>query len=114
MSTRFTHSERIGKRPYKYYLSMEEILARRQKVGGPVTDWNEELDKATENVLELTTAVIRKDGTKSKPFCIYSKKGKKLGCFETFKGAEKRLAEIEMFKHIKGDESNRLPGAGEP
>lgn len=84
---------------------MEEILARRQKAGEFVTDWHEELDKATENVLESSTAVIRKDGTKSKPYCIYSKSGKKLGCFETRKGAEKRLAEIEMFKHMKGDES---------
>ncbi len=70
-----------------------------------MTDWNEELEKATEDALESAKAVIRKDGTKSKPYCIYSKKGKKLGCFETRKGAEKRLAEIEMFKHMKGDES---------
>jgi len=87
---------------------MEEILARRQKAGGPVTDWNEELEKATEDALESAKAVIRKDGTKSKPYCIYSKKGKKLGCFETRKGAEKRLGEIEFFKNKGGetDEQN--------
>lgn len=99
MSIRLTHAERRGKKPWKYYSSTEEILARRQRVCR-MTDWNEELNKATENVLESTTAVIRKDGTKSKPFCIYSKKGKKLGCFKTRKGAEDRLAEIEMFKHM--------------
>ncbi len=30
MSTRLTHAERRGKKPWKYYLSMEQILARRQ------------------------------------------------------------------------------------
>lgn len=67
-----------------------------------MTDWNEELRKA----LKLSKAVIRKDGTKSKPFCIYSEKGKKLGCYSTRKQAEDRLAQIEMFKHMKGEETN--------
>ncbi len=31
MSTRLTHAERRGKKPWKYYLSMEKILARRKK-----------------------------------------------------------------------------------
>lgn len=62
-----------------------------------MTDWNEELLKAT----EMATAVIRKDGSESKPYCIYSKSGKHLGCYPTRKQAEKRLAQIEMFKHMK-------------
>ena len=66
------------------------------KEGETMTDWNEELLKAT----EMTTAVIRKDGSKSKPYCIYSKSGKGLGCYPTRKQAEKRLAQIEMFKHM--------------
>jgi len=64
-----------------------------------VTDWNEELEKAIELASELSTAVIRKDGSASKPFCIYSKKGKKLGCHATRKQAEKRLRQIEFFKN---------------
>lgn len=40
-------------------------------------------------------SVIRKEGSK---FCIFSKKGKKLGCFSTEKEAKKRLLEIEFFK----------------
>jgi hypothetical protein len=63
-----------------------------------MTDWNEELQKAMK-----ATAVIRKYGSKSKPYCIYSKSGKKLGCYPTRKQAEKRLAQIEMFKHMKDD-----------
>lgn len=59
-------------------------------------DWNDEILKATDK----TTAVIRKDGGKSRPYCIYSKTRKKLGCYSTRKAAEKRLAEIEMFKHM--------------
>lgn len=62
-------------------------------------DWDEELQKATERALKSTEAVIRKDGPKSKPFCIYSKKGKKLGCFPSRKQAEERLGQIEFFKN---------------
>jgi len=43
MSTRLTHAERRGKKPYKYYLSMEEILARRQKSDVSVIDLDREL-----------------------------------------------------------------------
>jgi len=60
-------------------------------------DWNEEVKKAAD---QATQAVIRKDGPSDKPYCIYSKKGKKLGCYPTRKQAEDRLAEIEMFKHM--------------
>ncbi len=45
-------------------------------------------------------AVIRKDGSSSKPYCIYSKTGRKLGCYQTKKQAEERLAQIEKFKHM--------------
>ncbi len=68
-----------------------------------MTDWNEELQKAVEQVVESTSAVIRKDGTDSKPYCIYSKTGKGLGCYSSKKQAEKRLEEIEMFKHMKSE-----------
>lgn len=72
-----------------------------------MTDWNKELKRATERVMEATTAVIRKDGPKSKPYCVYSEKtGRKFGCYPTRKQAEKRLAQIEMFKHMKGSKTN--------
>lgn len=49
-----------------------------------------------------SSAYIRKDGTKDKPYCIYSEKtGKNLGCYKTKKEAENRLKQIEMFKHMK-------------
>lgn len=61
-----------------------------------MTDWNEEVLKS----LEVATAIIRKDGPKSTPFCIYSKKtGKKLECFPSRKQAQERLAQIEFFKN---------------
>lgn len=67
-----------------------------------MTNWDKELQRAAERVVETATAVIRKDGSKSKPFCVYSEKtGRKFGCYSTRKGAEKRLAQIEMHKHIK-------------
>lgn len=67
-----------------------------------MTDWNKELLGATERALESATAVIRKDGSKSKPYCVYSEKtGRGFGCYATREQAKKRLAQIEMFKHIK-------------
>lgn len=66
-----------------------------------VTDWNKELQRATERVTEIAIAVIRKNGNK---FCIYSKTGKNLGCYPTKKQAQDRLSQIEMHKHIKKGE----------
>lgn len=66
-----------------------------------MTNWNEELQKAADKALESTSAVIRKDGTTNKPYCIYSKTGKSLGCYPSKKAAEDRLKEIEMHKHMK-------------
>lgn len=69
-----------------------------------MTDWNKELQKATERAMETATAVIRKDGSKSKPYCVYSEKtGRKFGCYSTRKKAEERIAQMKKFKHIKGD-----------
>ncbi len=62
-----------------------------------MTDWNDEVLKA----VDKTTGVIRKDGVKSKPYCIYSKTGKKLGCYPTKKQAEERLAQIHKFSSNK-------------
>lgn len=54
--------------------------------------------------MKATTAVIRKDGPASKPYCVYSEKtGRNFGCYSTREGAEKRLKQIEVFKHIKGE-----------
>lgn len=67
-----------------------------------MVNWNKELQRAADRAMEITTAVIRKDGPKSKPYCVYSEKtGRKFGCYKTRKQAEKRLAQIEMFRHIK-------------
>ena len=61
-----------------------------------MTNWNKKVLEATDKVI----AIIRKDGPKGKEYCIYSKTGKKLGCYSTRDAAEKRLAEIEIFKHM--------------
>jgi len=69
-----------------------------------VINWNEEVQRAAERAMEVATAVIRKDGPKSKPWCVYSEKtGRKFGCYPTKKQAEKRLAQIEMFRRMKDD-----------
>jgi len=69
-----------------------------------VTDWNEEVQRAAERAMEVATAVIRKDGPKSKPYCVYSEKtGRKFGCYPSRKQAEERLKQIEKFRYIKGN-----------
>lgn len=62
-------------------------------------DWEKELQKAAERASELelfqkTKAVIRKRGNQ---WCVFSKEGKNLGCFDTRKEAVKRLRQIEFF-----------------
>lgn len=49
----------------------------------------------------MTKAVVRKDGSE---WCVFSKSGKKLGCFPTKKQAQERLQEIEFFKQ-KGEKN---------
>lgn len=69
-----------------------------------MTDWNEEVQRAAERAMEVATAVIRKDGPKSKPYCVYSEKtGRKFGCYPSRKQAEERLKQIEKFRYIKGN-----------
>ncbi len=67
-----------------------------------MTNWDKELQRAAERALEISTAVIRKDGSKSKPYCVYSEKtGRKFGCYSSRKQAEKRISQLEKFKHMK-------------
>ena len=63
-----------------------------------MTNWDKEVLKA----IDSTTAIIRKDGSKSRPYCVYSENtGRNFGCYPTRKQAEERLAQIEMFRNIK-------------
>jgi len=61
------------------------------------------LISSTQEVLDrlkdYSVAVIRKNGPNSKPYCVYSKDGKrKFGCYSSRKQAQKRLQQIEFFK----------------
>jgi hypothetical protein len=49
--------------------------------------------------MEKSEAVIRKVGNQ---YCVFSKTGKRLGCFPSREQALKRLRQIEFFKHQKG------------
>lgn len=60
-------------------------------------DIKDKFDKILEEAVNLSTAVIRKKGSQ---WCIFSKSGKKLGCYPTRKQAEERLSQIERFKHM--------------
>lgn len=52
---------------------------------------------------QKTEAVIRKVGDE---YCVFSHDGKNLGCSPSMKGAEKRLQQVEFFKHKKKTESD--------
>jgi len=46
-----------------------------------------------------SVAIIRKDGPKDRPYCVYSETtGRNFGCYKTKQEAEKRLAQLERFK----------------
>lgn len=53
---------------------------------------------------EKAIAIIRKDGPSETPYCIYSEKGKNLGCYSSEKKAKDRLKQIEMWKHMKEEQ----------
>ena len=48
------------------------------------------------NFKSVLNEVIKKEGSK---YCVKSKKGKNLGCYDTKEEAEKRLKQVEYFKH---------------
>jgi hypothetical protein len=56
------------------------------------------------DIFEMTDGVIRKEGNK---WCIFSKTGKKLQCFDTKKDAEIRLKQIEMFKYMNQNKKHK-------
>jgi len=65
---------------------------------------NSDLD-LSEFDLDREDAIIRRVG---KQWCVFSEGGKRMGCYNSRKGAEKRLKQIEMFKHMKnGTETAR-------
>jgi hypothetical protein len=71
-----------------------------------IATWNEFIQEfpdatdLTEFDLLHEDSYVRKVGSK---WCIFSEDGSNLGCKNSKKEAEDRLAEIEMFKHMKSD-----------
>ena len=39
-------------------------------------------------------------------WCVFGDSGRRMGCYSSRKRAEERLAQVEMFKHIKGIQDN--------
>ncbi len=60
--------------------------------------WLEQLAPRQVEASLKKVAVVRKLNGK---WCVLSKKGKKLGCYASKKAAQKRLRQIEFFKHQK-------------
>ena len=63
--------------------------------------WDREIRDAAEKAAQHVEAVIRKDGSSDRPWCVYSETGKKLGCYRTRKAAQERLRQIEYWKRRK-------------
>ncbi len=66
-----------------------------------MADWNDNLRQAAQRAADLAKAYIRKDGPSDKPYCVYGDSGRSMGCYPSRKQAEERLAQVEMFKHMK-------------
>ena len=64
-------------------------------------DWNQRIRDAAEQAARHVKAVIRKDGCADRPWCVYSKTGKKLGCYPTKEAAQERLRQIEYWRRRK-------------
>ena len=64
-------------------------------------DWNHTIRDAAKKATQQARAVIRKDGSSDRPWCIYSERGKKLGCYRTKEAAQERLRQIEHWKKRK-------------
>lgn len=63
-----------------------------------------ELAEALKQVIkDFAKSHILKNGPKSKPYCVYSKRtGKNFGCYKSRKDAEKRLINIEHQNYDNG------------
>jgi hypothetical protein len=53
-------------------------------------------------------AYIRKVGSQ---YCVFSESGKKMGCYKSRPAAEKRLKQVEMFKHMKNGSDEEAANA---
>jgi hypothetical protein len=53
--------------------------------------------------LQKDNAYIKKVG---KQWCVFGEGGRRMGCYSSRPAAEKRLKQIEMFKHMKNKSSS--------
>lgn len=60
--------------------------------------WDQAIRDAAEKAVQHVEAVIRKDGSRKRPWCVYSETGKKPGCYRTKEAAQERLRQIEYWK----------------
>jgi len=84
------------------------LMDYKEEVGGydglgrsvwiwPRTQLFTELSKTGELVALEKLSYIRK--VKGK-YCVFSEKGRRMGCYDTLEKAKKRLRQIEFFKHL--------------
>jgi len=69
-----------------------------------------ELDVNVDHLIKEVTEVasyIKKSPGKSQ-WCVYSEKGKRMGCYPSQAQARKRLRQIEYFKHTKAESNAGL------
>ena len=58
-----------------------------------------------------TRSTIRKTPNKEE-WCVYAESGRNMGCYPSKKKAEKRLEQVEMFKHMEGGAMGDVKIAG--
>ena len=71
-----------------------------------IATWNEFIQEFPDAIdlaefdLLKEVAYIKKVGSE---WCVFGESGRKMGCYSSRKQAEDRLAQVEMFKHMKSD-----------
>jgi len=86
----------------------QTLMDYREEVGGydglgksiwiwPRTELFAELTKTSELIPLSKVSYIRKVKNK---YCVFSEKGRRMGCYDTLEKARKRLKQIEFFKHL--------------
>jgi len=101
----------LGETLFQAFASLVEKFAENapdpfdvmSNVFDSMVDWSEgffgeSMEKLLKDASLRREGVIRKTPDKEE-WCVYSKKGKNLGCYPSLSQAKKRLQQVEYFKH---------------
>lgn len=81
----------------------DEITLNEEEVAQVVNAFRDEYEGDEETPEEKESSIKKaKIVPKGDEFCVEAESGRNMGCYSTKSKAEKRLKQVEMFKHMKG------------